>query len=101
MEHKTAHLAFASKPGVLPAWWEVARMNPGVSRRHLMVQILLHRRSQGDTYQGVRVNDKHVLPSSDSDLQVLVHRGVLLPRRVGSGGRKRSTELVLSPTLAT
>jgi hypothetical protein len=96
MEHKLAHLSFRSQPQVLPAWWEVARMSPGVARRQLMTQILLHRRAQGDTLPAVRVNDRHVLPSSDPDLQVLVRRGILLRRRVSSGGRKRNTELHLA-----
>ena len=97
LEHKTAHLAFAPKRQTLPAWWEVARMNPGVARRQLMMQILLRRHSESDTYQSIRVNDKHVLPSSDPDLQVLVRRGMLLRRRTSSGGRKRNTELYLAP----
>ena len=100
MEHKTAHLAFMPKRETLPAWWEVARMNPGVARRQLMMQLLLRSRSNGDTYHGVRVNDKHVLPSSDSDLQILVRRGMLLRRRVSGGGRKRNTELYLAPNVA-
>ncbi len=53
VEHKVAHLAFAPKRLVLPDWWQVARMNPGVARRQLMTQILLRRRSEGDTFQGV------------------------------------------------
>ena len=101
MEHKHSHLKFSTQPKTLPAWWEVARMNPSVARRQLMVPILLQRRSQGDTLQGVRVNDRHVLPSSDSDLQVLVRRGVLLRRRVNGGGRKRNTELYLAPCVDT
>lgn len=74
-------------------------MNPGVARRSLMTQILLRRRAEGDTFQGVRVNDRHVLPSSDPDLQVLVRRGVLVRTRVSSGGRKRNTELHLAPSV--
>lgn len=100
VEHKVAHLAFAPKRQTLPDWWQVARMNPGVARRQLMTQILLRRRELGDTYQGVRVNDKHVLPSSDPDLQVLVRRGVLVRKRVSSGGRKRNTELHLATSFA-
>ncbi len=100
VEHKVAHLAFAPKRLALPDWWQVARMNPGVARRQLMTQILLRRRSEGDTFQGVRVNDKHVLPSSDPDLQVLVRRGVLVRKRVSGGGRKRNTELHLAPAFA-
>ena len=65
-----------------------------------MTQILLRRREQGDTFQGVRVNDKHVLPSSDPDLQVLVRRGVLVRKRVSGGGRKRNTELHLATAFA-
>lgn len=96
VEHKRAHLAFAPKSTALPPWWEVAIMSPGVARRRLMLQILLHRRAQGDTFQGVRVNDRHVLPSSDPDLRVLVRKGILVRRRVNSGGRKRNTELRLA-----
>lgn len=100
IEHKAPHLAFAPKRQVLPDWWQVAQMSPGVARRQLMTQILLRRREQGDTFQGVRVNDKHVLPSSDPDLQVLVRRGVLVRKRVSGGGRKRNTELHLATAFA-
>ena len=96
LEHKLPHLRFTPKSPVLPVWWEVARMNPGVARRQLMTQILLRRRLHGDTFQGVRVNDRHVLPSSDPDLQVLVRRGILVRQRTSGGGRKRNTELHLA-----
>lgn len=101
MEHKTAHRAFLPQSPALPAWCEVARMRPGVARRHLMQQILLRSRAQGDTHQGVRVNDRYVLPSSDPDLQLLVRRGIFLRRRVGGGGRKRNTELYLAPNVVS
>ena len=100
IEHKAPHLAFIPKRQVLPDWWQVAQMSPGVARRQLMTQILLRRREQGDTFQGVRVNDKHVLPSSDPDLQELVRRGVLVRKRVSGGGRKRNTELHLATAFA-
>lgn len=100
LENKLPHLRFTPKSPVFPAWWEIANMNPGVARRQLMMQILLHRRLQGDTLPAVRVNDKHVLPSSDPDLQVLVRRGILVRQRTSGGGRKRNTELCLSPSFS-
>lgn len=97
MEHKHPHLAFAAKAPILPDWWKVSRMNAGSIRRRLMIEVLLDRRARNSPYQGVRVDDRHVMSSQDSDLQILLRRGILLRKRINSGGRKRTTELHLAP----
>lgn len=97
MEHKTAHLPFATKSQKVPDFWTIASMNPGVARRHAMVQYFLYLRSQGDTSPYIRVNSKYVLPSTDPDLKVLVRQGVLYRMRPANiPVRKRNTELHLN-----
>lgn len=97
MEHKRAHIPFLKKLRPSLYFPTIGRMEPGSARRKIMIEYFVRQREQGFE-PAIRVNARYCLRSSDSDLMLLVKRGILVRTRTGGRpGSKRTTELHLAP----